>query len=98
MDPATRNKNMAHVSRFLTAKVWSSVEGGWLHERLKGRFVVSLFLCTKLLFIFNAIVQFLVLKAFLGIEGFDWGWGLINQDWHLTGKFPRVTLCDFEVP
>jgi len=97
MVQATRSKNMALVGRFLTARVWSTVEGGWLHEQLKGRYVLALYLLTKLLFVVNSLLQFFALKSFLGIKGFGWGWNLLFEDWHVSGNFPRVTLCDFEI-
>lgn len=43
------------------------------------------------------VLQFFAMTAFLGLKGVGWGWDLLSTDWHVSGNFPRITLCDFQV-
>ncbi|CAJ0567313.1 unnamed protein product, partial [Mesorhabditis spiculigera] len=57
---------------------------------------------TKVLFVANALLQFVLLKGFLGVDTFFWGLQVFNdicsgREWPQSGNFPRVTFCDFEV-
>lgn len=61
-----------------------------------------LYCFTKLLYVVNILLQYVIFNAFLGTDNSFWGWhiftDLINgRSWKETGHFPRVTLCDFNV-
>jgi len=66
-------------------------------------YMTGAYLCTKCLFVANCFVQFILLASFLGTRNTGWGynllanWQSLSDDWRITGLFPRVTLCDFEV-
>ncbi|XP_013416795.1 innexin unc-9 [Lingula anatina] len=67
-----------------------------------GNHLTFLYLSVKVLFLANAIGQLFLLNAFLGtayhLYGFDVLNDLVlNRDWWFSGRFPRVTLCDFKV-
>jgi len=66
-------------------------------------YVTSLYLTMKLMYFLIGALQFAIFNDFLGIEGYSYfGAGILSdlaagREWHDTGKFPRITLCDFEV-
>lgn len=66
-------------------------------------YVTSCYLLVKSLNIINTGVQFYLLNIFLrtgnySFYGYDAIRDILNQtSWEESGKFPRVTLCDFEV-
>lgn len=67
-----------------------------------GTYLVGLFMTSKLLYLANAIGQFFMLNAFLsndyGLFGFEVLQSLAeNKPMRESPKFPRVTLCDFEI-
>ncbi|KAH7728080.1 inx-13 [Aphelenchoides avenae] len=68
----------------------------------KGVYLTALYLFTKLLYVGNVVLQFIILNAFLGPQYTFWGFGILNdifngREWQESGHFPRVTLCDFNV-
>lgn len=68
----------------------------------KGIYLTALYLFTKLLYVGNVVLQFVILNAFLGPQYTFWGFGILNdifngREWQESGHFPRVTLCDFNV-
>jgi hypothetical protein len=70
--------------------------------KAKGTYVTFLYVFTKILYILNVIVQFLVMNEFLGQKNHMWGLQILvdlanGRVWEESGNFPRVTLCDFEV-
>ncbi|KAI6229183.1 Innexin [Aphelenchoides besseyi] len=70
--------------------------------RRNGIYLSTLYLFTKLLYVVNIVLQFVILNAFLGPEYTFWGYGILNdiwngREWQESGNFPRVTLCDFNV-
>jgi len=70
--------------------------------RSGGVYLSLVYLFTKILFITNLILQFIILNEFLGTSYTFWGASILrdilrNHEWQLSGHFPRVTLCDFEV-
>lgn len=78
----------------------------WIGVRLGkyyGAYVSALYCFVKLLYVCNAIAQFFVLNRFLETDGFpNFGaqvfWRLLHgMEWPESGKFPRVTLCDFQI-
>uniref|UniRef100_A0A7E4UUP8 Innexin n=1 Tax=Panagrellus redivivus TaxID=6233 RepID=A0A7E4UUP8_PANRE len=70
--------------------------------KTRGIYLVILYLFTKLLYVLNVILQFVILNAFLGPQYTFWGVGILQdlingREWTESGHFPRVTLCDFNV-
>ncbi|VDO97917.1 unnamed protein product [Soboliphyme baturini] len=101
MQPDQRQKSIKSIVRFLDHSVLLSET---LHDSrvFSGRYVVLLYLLVKLIYLVNSILQFFVLKAFLGLDDDWWGFRVLRSitsgtEWEETGHFPRVTLCDFEV-
>ena len=73
----------------------------WLAKR-EGRFLTGFYMFVKLLYVFNVISQFFILNAFLSMEFSVYGWEvlqalMVNGELDDTPRFPRVTLCDFEI-
>uniref|UniRef100_A0A914US55 Innexin n=1 Tax=Plectus sambesii TaxID=2011161 RepID=A0A914US55_9BILA len=70
--------------------------------KAKGFYVTFLYVATKMLYILNVAIQFLVMNDFLGQDNHLWGLQILydlanGREWEESGNFPRVTLCDFEV-
>uniref|UniRef100_A0A914V7N6 Innexin n=1 Tax=Plectus sambesii TaxID=2011161 RepID=A0A914V7N6_9BILA len=69
--------------------------------KAKGYYVTFLYVATKMLYILNVAIQFLVMNDFLGQDNHLWGLQILydlanGREWEESGNFPRVTLCDFE--
>nr|CDP94486.1 BMA-INX-5, isoform b [Brugia malayi] len=67
-----------------------------------GVYLIVLYLFTKLLYVINVILQFVILNAFLGPQYTLWGAGILSdiwrgKEWSESGHFPRVTMCDFHI-
>lgn len=68
-----------------------------------GSYVNSLYIVVKFLYLVNVIGQFFLLNSFLGFPDHRfWGYEVLRDlalghEWHESGHFPRVTMCDFEV-
>jgi len=72
-------------------------------------YITVLYILLKLFNIANLVLQFVFLTAFLGPRhnsawqwGWPWGMWILydfgeSEEWSETGRFPRVTMCDFEV-
>ncbi|XP_067931193.1 innexin unc-9-like [Watersipora subatra] len=66
-----------------------------------GKFLIIIYLMTKLLYIGNAVIQLYMMNFFLGTNYSYYGIEIL-RDIRDTGgykesrRFPRVTLCDFE--
>lgn len=78
----------------------------WIGVRLGksyGAYVTVLYCFVKFLYVCNAIGQFVLLNRFLETDsssnlGAQIFWRLLHGvEWPESGKFPRVTLCDFEI-
>ena len=68
----------------------------------EGTFLVGLYMFIKLLYVVNVISQFFLLNAFLsndyGMYGFEVMQHLTEHGaWKESPRFPRVTLCDFNI-
>lgn len=67
-----------------------------------GVYLTLLYLFTKVLYVANVVLQFVILNAFLGPQYTFWGVGILQdlwngREWSESGHFPRVTMCDFNV-
>ena len=70
--------------------------------RLYGNYLISAYLIVKLMYLGNAVGQLFLLDAFLGSEFHLYGAYIVDklirgQDWSQSVRFPRVTLCEFEI-
>ena len=75
-----------------------------VYGKLYGNYLTSFFLFSKLLYLSNAVGQLFLLDAFLGMDTTYHLYGvrallrfMKGEDWSLSHRFPRVTLCDFQV-
>lgn len=67
-----------------------------------GSYLTIVYLVIKVLYVVNVIGQLFLLNAFLGTDyhlyGFDVMRRMANgEEWTTSSRFPRVTLCDFNV-
>ena len=70
--------------------------------RRHGNYLISLYLICKLLFLINAIGQLFVLNLFMGMDFHAYGLQVVSaivrgDDWSVTSRFPRVTMCDLKI-
>ncbi|KAK2172383.1 hypothetical protein NP493_963g00068 [Ridgeia piscesae] len=67
-----------------------------------GNYLVGLYMFTKVLYFTNVICQLFMLNGFLGTEYNMYGFAVIRDlitgtEWTAAARFPRVTLCDFQI-
>ncbi|KAK3083046.1 hypothetical protein FSP39_012546 [Pinctada imbricata] len=67
-----------------------------------GNYLVTCVVIIKVLYVANAIGQLYLLNLFLGTEFNIYGFEVLDslwkgEDWTYSPRFPRVTLCDFEI-
>lgn len=67
-----------------------------------GNYLVSLYMMIKVFYFCNTILQLFMLNGFLGTEYHLYGFEVIRDlvngiDWTASRRFPRVTLCDFQI-
>lgn len=67
-----------------------------------GNYLVAIYMIIKCLYLANAIGQLFILNAFLGTNYNIYGFDIMSQliqgnNWSESPRFPRVTLCDFEI-
>ena len=70
--------------------------------QLRGSYLVICYLISKLAYIGNAIGQLYMLDLFLGADYHFYGIEVMRKlihgdDWSISERFPRVTLCNFNV-
>lgn len=70
--------------------------------RRYGNYLVAVYFLVKILYISNVIGQLFLLDSFLGSGYRIYGWQVLEdliegKDWTASRRFPRVTLCDFEI-
>jgi len=70
--------------------------------KLYGNYLITAYLAVKLLYLANAVGQLFMLDAFLKIDYHLYGVRTVErlirgQDWGYSERFPRVTLCEFEI-
>ncbi|GFO07261.1 innexin [Plakobranchus ocellatus] len=74
----------------------------WFAKR-EGRFLTGFYMFTKFMYCINALSQFFLLNAFLAMDYHMYGFDMLtalSREGELTSvspRFPRVTLCDFEI-
>ena len=74
----------------------------FLCGRHYGNYLVTCVMVVKSLYLINAICQLYMLNAFLGTDFNVYGFEVLEslykgEDWTYSPRFPRVTLCDFEI-
>ena len=72
--------------------------------KFQGNYLTCTYIFIKLLYILNATAQILLLDVFLGFNSQFHFYGITvlvrlieGYDWSVSQRFPRVTMCDFEV-
>ncbi|KAK2140718.1 hypothetical protein NP493_5625g00004 [Ridgeia piscesae] len=72
--------------------------------KMYGNYLTCCYLCMKLLYLANGIGQLWMLDVFLGFQRSYQLYGfhvlvkfLRGEDWSQSERFPRVTLCDFQI-
>ncbi|CAD5224401.1 unnamed protein product [Bursaphelenchus xylophilus] len=71
--------------------------------KVYGAYVCLVYMFIKFFHLANVMVQFYALNAFLETSDYPLFGGhviydlMMNKEWKESGKFPRVTLCDFEI-
>ena len=83
--------------KHIVAKICCLVGG-----RLYGNYLTSAYLIVKVIYVANAVGQLFLLDAFLGMDYHLYGIYVVEklirgEDWSASERFPRVTLCDFEI-
>ena len=83
--------------RHLLAK-YCFLIGGKRH----GNYLTVAYLVIKILYLINAVGQLFLLDQFLGIDYHLYGIHVLSrllrgEDWAVSERFPRVTLCNFEI-
>ena len=71
-------------------------------NKREGKYLSALYINIKALYVVNVISQFYILKAFLGMDFSSYGYEVMNglssgENWVESPRFPRITLCDFEI-
>ena len=87
---------------FVRAKQRMSKVCFFICSRRGGTYLLGLFLGVKVLYLANVIGQFFILNAFMATEYNLYGFEVIeslvaNRPMKESPRFPRVTLCDFEI-
>ena len=67
-----------------------------------GNYLMVAYLVIKVIYLLNAIGQLFLLDQFLGIDYHLYGIHVVmrlitGQDWTLSERFPRITLCSFQI-
>lgn len=79
--------------------LWTCVKLG----KFYGAYVALLYCLMKVLYLLNVFGQFFLLNRFLETDDYPFFgahvlWDMLQgREWVNSGKFPRVTLCDFEI-
>lgn len=69
----------------------------------EGTYLTGFYLFIKMLYVVNVFSQFFILNAFLGHNFYSmFGFEVVenlakNYEWRESHRFPRVTLCDFQI-
>jgi len=87
---------LVRIKHFI-AKVCCLVGG-----KLYGNYLISCYMMIKLVYVTNAIAQLFLLDVFLKMDNRLYGLHVVERlirgkDWGYSERFPRVTLCEFEI-
>lgn len=71
-------------------------------NKREGNFLTGLYLCTKILYLANAIGQFFLLNSFMSMDYGMYGFEYIRMmrdgvPMKESPRFPRITLCDLDI-
>lgn len=71
-------------------------------NKREGKYLSALYYNVKILYVINVIAQFYLLNAFLGMNFSTLGYEVLGglssgENWKESPRFPRITLCDFEI-
>lgn len=82
-------REISDVSSFCLGRRW-------------GSYVTCLYVFIKILYVVNVVTQIFLLNIFLGTDNIFYGFHILKdllngREWEVSGNFPRVTMCDFEV-
>lgn len=74
----------------------------FLCAKRDGTYLTGLYIFVKLLYVVNVICQFFILNGFMGgwynLYGFEVMGGILeDHTWRESPRFPKVTLCDFDI-
>ena len=95
--------NTSYHSNFVTrAKARASRFVFFLCNKREGKFLTAVYLCVKVLYVINVILQFSILGLFLGMDYNSLGYEVLHKfsigdSWRESPRFPRITLCDFDI-
>lgn len=67
-----------------------------------GNYLTTVAMVYKVIFLVNSIAMMYIMNAFMGSEYSIYGFEVLDslkkgEDWTYSPRFPRVTLCDFEI-
>ena len=72
--------------------------------KFTGSYLTFCYACIKIMYLMNIIAQLFLLDVFLGMDRSYHLYGIrvmanlfSGSDWQLSNRFPRVTLCDFQI-
>ena len=90
------NSSWARIKKLMAKKCL------FIAGRVYGNYLTVLYLFIKLLYVANCVGQLFLLNVFLGTQYHMFGVYILmslvqGHDWKSSTRFPRVTLCDFEV-
>lgn len=102
MDRCLDNQRETRHACCVTLRHVLSAKLNLLCGRRYGNYLVAVYLLMKILYISNAVGQLFLLNSFLGTDYHIYGFQVLNDlvkgtDWSPSRRFPRVTLCDFEI-
>ena len=73
---------------------------GFRPSNIYASYTTTVYLVFKILNCINVVAQLFVMNAFLNTHYYFWGFGILqdlwnNITWKKSGRFPRVTYCEF---
>ncbi|KAK2154474.1 hypothetical protein LSH36_268g02028 [Paralvinella palmiformis] len=73
-----------------------------IYGKFYGNFLIVSYMMIKLLYLVNAIGQLYLLDLFLGVNFHFFGIEVLHkllkgEDWSYSERFPRETMCDFQI-
>ena len=95
--PAKRKRGCCWFCRqFFTGRIFQFC------GRRYGNYLILVYMLCKFMYFLNVCGQFVLLNYFLTTDYYIYGYELVNKyshdgDWLMSERFPRVTMCDFQV-